>query len=88
MSDKPRSYEIRTVGDFLDVPPDRQAACLVEFSDFLDLSREVKALCDSLSESLGVAPDSRVEAFMWVDDGRRDRAVELAIERADGEDGK
>lgn len=71
--DAPKQYEIATLHDFLNVPPDRLSACLAEFSVMLDHLRAVRsAMLEGLPPDL---PDTAVRAalpmvdrFTWIDD--------------------
>lgn len=63
MRDAPE-YTIRTVADFLTVPPDRREICIAEFAVWLSLVEEArKVLGDLLVSDPGAA-------FEWVDDDK------------------
>lgn len=73
------TYEIRTVADFLRVPPSRRGVCLREFHVWLDLQE----LMLSLLEKAGCPPGSVVsknEVYRWEDDGKRTATVTLDAE--------
>lgn len=77
-----KTYEIRTVADFAQVPPERLTLCLREFRAWLKLRRTVDTLNARLKD-LGidewiVAPD----AYRWIDDdlGEMTVAVKMATE--------
>lgn len=55
------TYLIRTVGDFLAVPPDRLDACLKEFAECVSLVRG----CITVGE----LPNAAFDHFKWTDDG-------------------
>jgi len=56
-----KTYTIRTVVDFLQVPSDRRDDCLREFAAWLDGADLVKALLDGAGT---------LDHFEWIDDGR------------------
>ena len=85
MSDKPdalKEYTIATVGDFLKVPADRQAACLTEFADFLDMARDLSEMVKIMGEIVGAEVESLHGPFIWTDDGKRNRTIVLTAEPA------
>jgi len=43
-TNEPKAYEIRTVADFLKVPPERITACLAEFAVCVEMMRGLAAL--------------------------------------------
>lgn len=62
-------YRIETVSDFLKVPAERRAACLAEFTDWIELA---EAMTD-LTAACGV--ESEAFRFEWIDDGKSERTV-------------
>lgn len=68
-------YEIRTVLDFLKVPPERRADCLEEFAVFLEVAEASVNLMDAVAIRAGVSGALRTtikDTYLWIDDGRRD----------------
>ena len=53
-------YKIRTVRDFLLVPPNRRTAMLAEFGMWIEAAQELLALLDNPEANL---------VFAWYDDG-------------------
>ena len=85
MSDKPdapKKYTIATVGDFLNVPAERQAACLAEFADYLRVMRDLCEMVKIASAVVGADVESLITPFIWIDDGKRNRTIELTAEPA------
>jgi hypothetical protein len=74
---EPNTYRIETVSDFLKVPPERQHGCLEEFADFLDTARCVAEMLSIVGDVVGVDPQTQIGAFVWIDDGKRDRTVTI-----------
>ena len=74
---EPNTYRIETVADFLKVPPERQDACLEEFDGFLHTARAVAEMASIVGEVVGVNPQTQIGAFVWIDDGKRDRTVTI-----------
>lgn len=77
-----KEYKIGTVGDFLQVPAERRAACLVEFLDWIALSEAAIAPLKSIQGSEGFRA-AMIEGmgFVWIDDGKRDIALEFRVKR-------
>jgi hypothetical protein len=72
--------------DFLKVPPDRLAACLEEFRDFLEVARDFADLAKSVGQVIGADGAIDVRAFVWTDDEKRERTVTLvSADEAKGE---
>ena len=63
-TNEPKAYEIRTVEDFLKVPPDRITDCLAEFAEWIEMMR-------------GIQKPYLAYEFLWVDDGKRNVAVDV-----------
>lgn len=63
-------YKIRTVADFLAVPPDRREVCASEFVLWLAIAEDLKTL---------VSPAVWDGVFEWIDDGKRDISVTLTV---------
>jgi hypothetical protein len=59
------------VGDFLAVPADRQADCLAEFANWLDMARDF------------AEPGSQIGPFEWTDDGERRGTVIVSPAQGD-----
>jgi len=75
-------YEIKTVKDFLKVPPERMEECLTEFRDFLDMARTTTEACKVLGQLIGSEPpETFVQAFIWRDDGERKGTLRLTVEQ-------
>jgi hypothetical protein len=75
-------YHIETVNDFLMVPKDRRAACLVEFLEWIAIADELPKLIASYG------PETEAFRFDWIDDGKADVTVEFVPSVcAIGEDG-
>lgn len=90
--DEARRYTIYHVNDFLDVPPDRLAACLREFRVALELFRATAGAVVATAEGQGVSvpPNScTLSKWTWIDDGARRARVEfLATSIAAGDGGR
>jgi hypothetical protein len=63
-TNEPKAYEIRTVEDFLKVPPDRITDCLAEFAEYVEMMR-------------GIRKSDLAYEFLWVADGKRNVAVDV-----------
>jgi hypothetical protein len=59
------TYEIKTVEDFMKVPPERLGDCLGEFIDYLHFMRNTP----QLSKEVGARLEP-VYVFNWIDDGK------------------
>jgi hypothetical protein len=70
-------YRIETVEDFLKVPEDRIADCLKEFADFLAMSRDMLKITQLMSEILGAEDASKICAYTWIDDGKKEKSTRL-----------
>jgi len=68
-------YVIATVGDFLKVPEDRQADCLAEFADFLDVARGLVEITEIAGEMVGADATAQIGPFTWIDDGKKNRTI-------------
>lgn len=64
----PPTYRIKSVTDFLQVPPDRRAICLREFAVWCALREASAALLARIEAQF---PDE----FVWVDDDKHEAAV-------------
>lgn len=65
-------YLIRTVEDFLAVPPEKLPECLSDFAQFLSAARSTAKMTDEIDSLLGVKGAVKFDSsvFHWVDDGR------------------
>jgi hypothetical protein len=72
------TYEIRTVNDFLQVPPERWDACLEEFKACLALAAVSRA----------VLPQTTLGVYRWVDDGERNVEASVTVQSKDEVGGK
>ena len=70
-------YRIEKVADFLKVPEDRLASCLEEFADFLQMSRDMLGITKSLADIIGVEDASKIGAYTWIDDGKKDKSIRM-----------
>lgn len=73
-------YVITTVGDFLNVPEERQADCLAEFGDFLGMARGMAELAKIAGEVVGVDASAQIGSFTWIDDGKKNRTIRIRLE--------
>lgn len=74
MADRPTpTHIIRTVEDFLTVPPDDIEACMHDFANWLRLHHAVRQLFPD--GPLTAAADE----FRWINDGRDDMYPEVHI---------
>lgn len=64
-----KSYEIRTVADFVKVPADRIDDCLAEFAVALVVGRMAAAISDQIKFPL----------FTWHDDGKKEAQINVEI---------
>jgi hypothetical protein len=70
-------YEIRTVADFLMVPPERRALCLSEFQTWLemaDATREIVAALPGIVEAT-----FGTDGFKWVDDDKGEARINVEV---------
>lgn len=65
------AYQIKSVADFLTVPPEHRATCLAQFLDFLRLADDV----------LAAHPGKYTESleFVWTDDGKSDVTIQTEV---------
>lgn len=56
------TYEIRSVKDFLAIPPDKRTAALADFAMWL-------AICDTVAEKYTPEELTVRDVFRWKDDG-------------------
>jgi hypothetical protein len=68
-----RTYRIREVRDFLDVPEDRLEECLREFGLWVALAREMRTLLDGVP-----ILNDPTAVFGWVDDGKGELTVTVS----------
>jgi len=78
-------YVIATVGDFLEVPKDRQADCLAEFADFLKMARGIVELAEIAGEIMEGNAAAQIGPFTWIDDGKKNRTIRIHAPNATGE---
>jgi len=69
MSAQHRTYRIRTVLDFQDVPEDKLDACLKEFRTFVRIIAPFRAL---VGDCVRVSDE-----FTWVDDGENNIIINI-----------
>lgn len=78
MSDEPKTYEIRQLTDFVNVPREKIDDCLADFKEWLEFHRQFHE-----SGIPGLA-DVFLEPYMiWKDDGKRGIS-EIKITRKEG----
>lgn len=68
------TYMVKTVNDFLQVPEDRRAMCLQEFTVWLAVAENARRLLDGIQAKW---PDT----FTWVDDDLH--TMELSVSAGD-----
>ena len=61
-----KRYDIRTVMDFVAVPPDRMDACLADFKGCIEFFRGVMAIAGNE----GYADKVAAMGWQWIDDGQ------------------
>lgn len=66
---EPTRYEIRTAMDFVKVPSELLAQCLLEFAVFIETIRPI-------------ADDCECPVFTWVDDKQRNLTINLRVPEA------
>lgn len=68
---KPKEYEIASLADFANVPPERIGACLADFTEWLRVLRDKAELLGVLDAITGVPGGIELNetGFTWVDDG-------------------
>lgn len=87
MCDTPKRYVIKDVGDFLKVPADRRAACLVDFADFLTFMDKVAIAVDTVKWAKTVNVSLSKSHFIWIDDGNIGfDGIQLQVEQKDVND--
>lgn len=72
-----KSYKLKTVMDFTQVPEDRIDACLEEFKDFVGHMRLLHNLAADLAGAKEV--DLGESHFEWIDDGKRERTLKVRV---------
>ena len=77
-----KTYEIRTVADFLIVPEERRSVCLREFHSWLAIQEGVTALLLAANDALeGDLKREHLhwqnDVFRWNDDGKACISVEM-----------
>lgn len=68
----PISYTIRSVNDFLSVPPDKLRTCLLEFGNAIEHVRRVVEIAQEMATEEGIeipAEAILMNEFDWIDDG-------------------
>ena len=65
MSDEPNRYTIRTVVDFMAVPPDRRETCIREFVSWCACMDALAIITEAASQK-GTIPDF----YEWIDDDK------------------
>ena len=65
---EPKTYSIRTVSDFLALPPEKIAACLTDFEAWLQLVHGALAVIKAQPESIRM--NTATDVFPWIDDGK------------------
>lgn len=87
MCDTPQRYVIKDVGDFLKVPADRRAACLVDFAAFLTFMDKVAIEVDTVKWPEPLTVSLSKSHFIWVDDGKIGiDGIQLQVEQKDAND--
>ena len=72
-----KTYEIRTVADFLKVPEERRRICLREFNAWLTLIVAVPDLLVAAGASKDSIALREPDVFRWRDDGKATMSVEI-----------
>lgn len=62
----PLYYELRTISDFVALPPDKIGPCLMDFAEWL----RVVYVATHLPPEAGVRVNTPIDVFGWVDDGK------------------
>lgn len=66
-----KTYNLRTVEDFLQIPVDKVDACLADFAKILKSAPGISCLGDAFAE--GIDSDLRINlalnSMTWIDDG-------------------
>lgn len=81
------TYEIRTVGDFFQVPEERRRICLREFHSWMVIQEGVTALLVAAGASLDTAITTNQlhwenSVFRWMDDGKACISVVMTVAKA------
>ena len=75
-----KSYKLKTVMDFTQVPEDRIDACLEEFKDFIGHMRLLHNLARDVARIAGAKDVDLSESFFeWIDDGKRERTLKVRV---------
>ncbi len=83
------TYEIRTLGDFANVPDDRLDDCLAEFATAVRFQRATGDILNALAReqipaltgaAFNVFPSG---AFVWIDDGENHADISVTIQAGD-----
>jgi hypothetical protein len=67
---EPPRYEIRTVADFVALPPEKIGAFLTDFAEWLKVVHVAKGLKDA-----GLVLKSPLDVFSWIDDGKHEMTL-------------
>ena len=78
-----KTYEIRQIEDFYNVPEDRLFACLDAFGNCINAHRAMKQSMKEVARCFGHnkdAAETDFNHFTWIDDGKNDITIEIATE--------
>lgn len=77
---EPKTYELRVVEDFLEIPAERLGACLREFEEMVQAMREFRERIRSAHRAVGLPMPEKVwTCATWVDDGKQEVHVRVAV---------
>lgn len=70
----PLTYELRTVADFMALPPEKMDACLLDFAAWLAMHMKAREIAGQFRIA------TPTDVFAWVDDGKHIATVTLSHE--------
>lgn len=75
----PKTYEIRTVEDLLEVPSEKLAACMVDLEAWARIMREIRELGPELVRQIDKPGACGPGRFVWIDDGEHNANISVRV---------
>lgn len=75
MSKSCKRYEIDKITDILEIPPESLDDFLIDLKSYHELGQLWKGLADALGE----AGSAQLKRFVWIDDGKHERKVNVEV---------
>lgn len=79
MSDGKR-YEIEKIQDIAAIPEESFDAFLVDLKEYYTMQRAANTVTDGINKIFGAGSITVVQKFTWVDDGKHEHKVTVAVE--------